>query len=122
MHDVSTAGPQRPRVRKALGLAVGVAMLMTPLAIAPAASAQTAAGDSLGGMDTLLQGILEGLPNTATHPFGDGAGAGGCPVIDGIGTLGTCVVDPLGPSHPGTTAKKASSKAKAKAKARRIHR
>jgi hypothetical protein len=105
MHDsTSTTGPQRPRVRRGLGLAVGVALL-TPLAFAPAVQAS---GNALSGTDLLLQGIISGLPNTISHPVGDGAGPGGCQGIDGIGTLATCLVDPLGPNRAAKARGKAS--------------
>ena len=106
----SSRGQQRPRVRRGLGVAVGVALL-TPLALAPA----VARSNPLGGTDLLLQGIVEGLPNTLSHPVGDGPGPGGCQDIDGIGTLATCVVDPLGPNRA-TKAKVKASTRKGKVK------
>lgn len=105
MHDsTSSTGPQRPRVRRGLGLAVGVALLM-PLALSPIVQARS---NPAGGADLLLQGIIQGLPNTISHPVGDGAGPGGCQGIDGIGTLATCLVDPLGPNRATKASVKAS--------------
>ncbi len=98
MHDsISTDGPQRPRVRRGLGILVGVALMASPLALAPAASAQS--GDSLGGLDTLLQGVLEGLTggNTLGHLVGSGSSEQTvCYVPDGLGATLSCVVLPVG--------------------------
>jgi hypothetical protein len=108
MHDSnSRAGLQR---RRALGVFVGAAVLVTPFVAAPAASA--ANRNPLGGTDLLLQGVIQGLPNTISHPVGDGAGDGGCQGIDGIGTLATCLVDPLGPNRASKTKVKASMTSK----------
>jgi hypothetical protein len=107
MHDsTSTTWPQRLLVRRGLGVLAGAALMAAPLAFAPAASA--ANGNALGGIDLLLQGIVSGLPNTLSHPVGDGAGDGGCQGIDGIGTLATCLVDPLGPKRATKASVKAS--------------
>jgi hypothetical protein len=123
MHDSSTAGPQRPRVRKGLGMAVGVAMCLTPLAMAPAASAQAATGGPLGGFDTLLAGIAAGVTggNTLGNPLGGGAvPQANCYTPDGLGSTLSCVVVPVKNAIKPGPGSKASSKAKAKA--RRIHR
>jgi hypothetical protein len=95
MDDSTSPRSQRRRVRRGIGLVVA-ATLFSGLALAPATQADS---NPLGGLDLLLQGIFSGLPNTLGHPVGDGAGTGGCPRIDGVGTLGTCVVDPLGPNR-----------------------
>jgi hypothetical protein len=107
MHDsISSTGSRRSRVRRGLGVLAGAALLVTPLALAPAAQAVNR--NPLGGTDLLLQGVIQGLPNTLSHPVGDGAGPGGCQGIDGIGTLATCLVDPLGPNRATKAKVKAS--------------
>ncbi len=97
MNDsILTDGPQRPRVRRGLAVLVGVTMMATPLALAPAASAQS--GGALGGTDKLLQGILEGL--TGGNTLGNLLGSGSseqktCYKADGLGSTLSCVVVPL---------------------------
>lgn len=112
MNDsISTDGPQRPRSRRKLGVLVGLTLMAAPLAMAPAASAQSSGG-SLGGLDTLLQGILEGLPNTAGHLVGSGSSAQEqCYPPDGLGSTLSCVIVPVG------NAINSGPKAKARVKA-----
>ena len=97
MHDsILTDGPQRPRVRRGLGVLVGVTLLATPLALAPAASAQS--GGALGGLDNLLAGIIEGLTggNTLGHLVGAGSSEQKtCYKADGLGSTLSCVIVPL---------------------------
>ena len=117
MNDsILTDGPQRPRLRRGLAVLVGVTLMATPLALAPAASAQS--GGALGGLDNLLEGILEGLAGGNT--LGNLLGAGSseqktCYKADGLGSTLSCVVVPLDNAiNPGRT-----SKAKVKASLRK---
>jgi hypothetical protein len=113
----TTTGLQRPRVRRALGVAVGVA-LATPFAFAPAAQAQgvdsRVGPDLLSQIVTLVQNILGGLGYTLQNPLGQQApNAEPRPCQPaGIAELLSCVIAPLqAPLDP-------SAKAKVKAKAR----
>jgi hypothetical protein len=108
MNDsISTDGPQRPRVRRGLAVVVGVTLMATPLALAPAASAQS--GGALGGLDNLLAGILEGLAggNTLGNLLGGGSSEQKtCYKADGLGSTLSCVVVPLDNTlNPGRKAK-----------------
>lgn len=123
MHDsTSTTGPQRPRTRRGLGVLVGVTLMATPLAVAPAAQAQLqlrASPDLVQQIVALVGNILSGLGHTLQFPLGEKAPntVKSCQ-IDGIGTLGTCLVAPLQDAvSPG---QKAKAKVKASVKSGKV--
>lgn len=108
MHDSTSAGLQRPRVRRGLGVLVGAALLVTPLAAAPAASAQglnnvTRPGSVAAFVAGLLERlpiIVQGLPSpTLAHPLGEKAPNAvptcGADYADGLGSTLTCIVAAL---------------------------
>jgi len=113
----STVGQRRSRLRRNLGAAVVAAALATPLALAPAASAQT--GGPLGGIENTLADTITSLPNTLTHPLGGSSGDGppgndACENPELISPLRTCVIDSVANLLGGqsATAKKATVKEK----------
>ncbi len=119
MHD-RTSTILRPRVRRGLGVAVGLALMVSPLALAPAASAQS--GGALGGTDTLLQGLLEGLlgGNTVGNLLGGGSSEQStCYTPDGLGATLSCVVVPL--DNALNPSRKAKLKVAASRKNARVH-
>ena len=70
--------------------------MASPLALAPAASAQS--GGALGGLDTLLQGMLEGLIGATRSGTSSAAAAPSrrrCYTPDGLGATLSCVIVPL---------------------------
>lgn len=97
----------RPRVRRSLIVAAGVASITMPLGLASAASAQSTAVQALGvtnrppgitSTKTLVGGVVGGLPNTAQGALGKSApNATPCkPNCDtGIGPAGTAVISGL---------------------------
>ena len=95
----STSVVDRPRVRRGLGLLVGAAICVTPLALAPTASAQTGSGDALGGLGTTLANTIQALPTTLGDPLGGPADqsrrADACTDLAGIGPFLTCLIDRL---------------------------
>jgi len=116
----STSAVDRPRVRRGLGLLVGAAICVTPLALAPAASAQTGSGDALGGLGTTLANTIQALPTTLGDPLGGPADesrrANACTQLDGIGPFLTCLIDRV---DGGTKSTQARIKARARTKVRR---
>jgi hypothetical protein len=74
------AGSQRPRVRRGLGLVVGLAITVTPWAIAPAAPAASAATHKTRAYSPACQTLLGGGPGSSV------------PKPDGIGSLGSVVI------------------------------
>ena len=107
----------RPRVRRGLGVLVGAAICVMPLAAAPAASAQTASGDTLGGLGTLLTNTVSAVPTTVGDPLGGdngGPGGGGCTELAGIGPFLTCLIDRLDKALGGGQTAQARIKARAK--------
>ncbi len=125
MHDsTSSTGPQRPRVRRALGVAAAVAALASPVAMAPAASAQglsnvTPAGLTavLSQLASYLSQIISGLaPQTLPNPIGEKAPNStptcGTGYADGLSSTLTCIISQLDPG-------KTESKAKVKASIRK---
>lgn len=122
MHDsTSTTGLSRPRVRRGLGVVVGAALLVTPMAAAPAASAQGLSNVTpqslaalIAQLPAFLSQIVTSLGNTLAHPLGERApNSESCSTTDLISPLLTCsVTGPLqGIVEPG------QAKAKAKVKA-----
>lgn len=124
MHESSlTDGPQRPRVRRGLGVLVGMTLLASPLALAPAASAQTASGDALGGVGQTLTQTVTSLPNTLGKPLGgaDFAGNTSCDNPELLVPFVSCLIDIIdralgGPAAQATTKAKAKAKVKASLK------
>jgi hypothetical protein len=112
MHDSnSTAGPQRPRVRRGLGVLVGAALLVTPLAAAPAASAQGLSNVTPQGLAAVIAQLADFLAQIASglasptipHPLGESA-PNSVPTCsanyaDGISSTLTCIISQLGPSQ-----------------------
>jgi len=99
MHDSTSAGPQRSRVQRGLGVLVGAALLVTPFAAAPAAQAQ-AGPTSPETFADLIQQIIEGLaPQTLPHPLGEKAQnpTQTCKpgYADGLGSTLTCLIAAL---------------------------
>ena len=98
---------------------VGAVICVTPLAFAPAASAQTGSGDALGGAPTLLTNIVTSLPSTVGDPLGGdngGPGGGGCTGLDGLGPFLTCLVDRLDKALGGGQTAQARVKARARSR------
>lgn len=109
MHDSnSTDGPQRPRVRRGLGVIVGVALAATPLAMAPAASAEGGLGNvTPAGLTALISQLADFLAQiagglasqTVPHPLGESAPNSGVTCTpgyaDGLSSTLTCVVSRL---------------------------
>lgn len=113
--STSTLGLQRPRVRRGLGVFVGMALLVTPAAIAPSASASTFSNVTPASITALLSQllpfliqILESIENTLANPVGGAApNSGPCTTPnDGISSTITCsVTGPLGPKSVKATVK-----------------
>lgn len=113
MHDSnSTAAPQRRRVRRGLGVLVGAALVVTPLAAAPAASAEGALGNVtapgivavLTQLVDFLGQIINGLGSqTLAHPLGQSAPNSGptcgANYADGISSTLTCILAQLSPNQ-----------------------
>jgi hypothetical protein len=78
-HTTFASGTGRPRRGRALGVLVGLSVMLTPMAIAPAAQADTYHG--LGGL--IDQALITGA-----------GGPGGGPV-DGLGSLVTAILDAI---------------------------
>jgi hypothetical protein len=107
MHDSTSAGPQRPRVRRGLGVLVGAALVVTPFAAAPAASAQglsnvtpSALSATIAQLAAVLQNIAAGLAGqTLPHPIGEKAPNATVTCTpgyaDGISSTLTCVIAAL---------------------------
>jgi hypothetical protein len=118
MHDsISTDGPQRPRVRRGLGVVVGMALMAGPFALAPAAQAQAPVSpDLITQIVKLLQQIVAGLGHTLQTPLGEQAPNAlprPCEPRGSLAELLTCIIAPLQQGiDPGQQAK-----AKAKVKA-----
>ena len=93
-------------------------MLLTPMAVAPAASAQTGPNDALGGLGDLVQNIIEGIPNTLANPLGGGSSVQpSCYKADGLGSFLSCIIVPIKNALDPTPATRAKVKAKARRKA-----
>lgn len=90
-NTTSATGFGRPRVRRGLGLLVGVTVALTPVAIAPAATpAATSAKHS-------AQHVLRAdyrSNNLLLRLLGGGGGRGYGPV-DGLGSLLSRILDPI---------------------------
>ncbi|MEA2218046.1 MAG: hypothetical protein QOJ35_672 [Solirubrobacteraceae bacterium] len=82
-HSTSLAASQRPRVRRGLGLVVGLAVAVTPLAIAPAAPAAT---HHTRAYSSACQTLLGGGPGSSA-PKPDGVGSLLSSVIQGLANL-----------------------------------
>jgi hypothetical protein len=129
----STDGRDRPRLRRGLAAVAAAAALATPLALAPAASAQTG-NNPLGGIDITLAQTITSLPNTLTHPLGGSSGdrpPGNDACVDPelVSPLLSCVIDSVADLLGGqsATSTKATLKKKVRSvrkqtRARRIHR
>ena len=109
----STDGHDRPRLRRTLIAVVAAGACAMPLALAPAASAQTG-GNPVGGIEITLLHTITSLPNTLANPLAGSSGdrpPGGDACADPalISPLLTCVIDTLanvlgGQSATGTKA------------------
>ncbi len=119
MHEsIPTDGPQRPRVRRGLGVVVGVALMAGPFALAPAAQAQSSVSpDLLSQIVQLLQQIVAGLGHTLQTPLGEQAPnttPRPCEPRGSLAELLSCIIAPLQQGiDPGQQAKakvKASTK------------
>lgn len=126
MHNsISTHGSTRPRVRRGLGVLVGAALLVTPLAAAPAASAQGLSNVTPQSLSALiaqlpafLSQILTSLGNTLAHPLGEKApNSTTCSSSELISALVTCSV--TGPLQNVIEPGQAKAKAKVKASVRK---
>ena len=94
-----------------------------PLALAPAASAQT--GGPLGGIEITLAQTVTSLPNTLTHPLGGSSGdrpPGNDACVDPalVSPLLSCVIDSVADLLGGQSA--TSTKATLKKKVRSARR
>lgn len=72
----STSACQRRRTRRGVGVLVGVALMATPLAMAPASQAQLqlrASPDLIEQIIALIGQIIEGLGHTLQTPLGEKA-------------------------------------------------
>src|SRR5688572_9612703 len=102
--STTTHRARRPLRRRAVAVAVGVTPTLTPLVAAPAAPAYSGLG-----------GLVDEMLIT-------GAGGPGGGKVDGIGSLGSAVLDGvsnvLKPDVASTTRAKARLKAKLRARAR----
>jgi hypothetical protein len=114
------AGQDRPRLRRGLAAVVAAGAVAMPLALAPAASAQT--GGPLGGIEITLAQTVTSLPNTLTHPLGGSSGdrpPGNDACVDPalVSPLLSCVIDSVADLLGGqsTTSTKATLKKKVRA-------
>jgi hypothetical protein len=108
-HSISTDRPRRRRSRRALGVLAGVALMAGPLALAPAAQAQSSAGpDLISTIIQLVQQILGGLGHTLQTPLGEQAPNSSPRPCEptGLAELLSCLVAPLQQNiDPGRQAK-----------------
>jgi hypothetical protein len=93
----SADGQARPRLRRTLVAAVAAGACAMPLALAPAASAQTG-GNPVGGIEITLLQTITSLPNTLTNPLAGSSGdrpPGNDACVDPalVSPLLTCVID-----------------------------
>lgn len=104
MTESPTSHSARPLRRRTVAVAVGVTAMLTPLVAAPAAPAWSGVG-----------GLVDEMLIT-------GAGGPGGGKVDGIGSLGSAVLDGvsnvLKPNVASTTRTKARIKARVRARAR----
>jgi len=125
MHEsTSTTGCRRSRARRALCVCAGMAALATPMAMAPAASAQALpllpslpALPALPTLGDFTGNIGEGVTGgtTLADPVGSGSSKQDtCYRPDGIGSAGSCVV------VPAKNAVDPGRRVKARVKARRV--
>jgi len=102
--NMHTQRATRPLRRRTVAVAVGVTAMLTPLVAAPAAPAYNGLG-----------GLVDEMLIT-------GAGGPGGGKVDGIGSLGSAVLDGvsnlLKPNQTSTTRAKARIKARVRARAR----
>jgi hypothetical protein len=110
MTDSNSADrPRRRRSRRALGVLAGVALMAGPVALAPAAQAQSTAGpDLISTIIQLVQQILGGLGHTLQTPLGEQAPNSSPRPCEptGLAELLSCVVGPLQQNvDPGRQAK-----------------
>jgi hypothetical protein len=129
----STAGQERARLRRSLAAVVAAGACAMPLALAPAASAQTGA-NPVGGVEITLVQVVTSLPNTLTHPLAGSSGDGppgndACADPALLSPLLSCVIDSVADLLGGqsATSTKATLKKKVRSvrkqtRARRIHR
>jgi hypothetical protein len=129
MHDsISTDGRTRPRVRRGLGVFVGVALLASPMVIAPAAPAAPLSNVTVQSISALLSQlpaflvqILSSLAHTLSVPLGEQApNSGACtPAAASGGISATLTCSAVGPLQ-GALSGPAKAKVKASVKNGRV--
>jgi hypothetical protein len=120
----STLRPGRPRLRRSLAGVACAAACAAPLALAPAASAQS--GGPLGGIEVTLADTITALPNTLTHPLGGSSGdrpPGNDACVDPelVSPLLSCVIDTVADVLGGRPAATTKATVRRKVRAARRH-